>query len=249
LGVTYLPTNRRPRIAGVEVHPPGEALQKPPVSSDNLEILGLSPQLPTSTPGQPPEGPEAPSAASYARKAYVHGIRTFSWKAEDPDGDSLVYAVSCRRIGEDSSLVLRSVLTESVLAWDTRSLPDGRYILAVEVSDAPGNPATLAFTGRRESLPFDVDNTAPRIAAVLSPNRPSRIRVDARDEASAIQRLEYSLDGSTWYEVYPVDGVADSPSEAFDFVPRVEGGAVGRALAIRVFDRLGNTAYAHIALP
>jgi hypothetical protein len=250
LSAAYLPTNRRPRLTEVDVHPPGEVLQKPAATSDGFEVLGLTPQLPSSTPGQPSDGPEPPSPASFARKAYIHGLRTFTWKAEDPDADSLRYSVWCRRLGEDGpGQLLRSGLTDGVLAWDTRSLSDGRYVLAVEVSDAPGNPAGLALMDKRESLPFDVDNTPPQISVAIRPGHPTSVRVEARDDASSIQRCEYASDGSTWNEIYPVDGVGGARSESFEFTLPAQVAEPKRETAVRVFDRLGNVAYAHVAIP
>ena len=247
LSAAYLPANRRPRVTDVLVHPAGEVLQKPPATSDAFDVLGLPPQAPAKTAGQPIE---TPSPASYARKSQIHGLRTFSWKAEDPDDDPLIYAVSCRRLGESRPRLLRTDLTEAVLAWDTRTLPDGRYVLSVEASDTPANPATFALEGRRASLPFDIDNTAPKLEAAVVAGPGPRIRARVTDEASTVERLEYSLDGATWQEVYPEDGIADARSEAYDFVVAADGRAAARqTIAIRAFDSLGNASMAHVSLP
>ena len=63
------------------------------------------------------------------------------------------------------------------------------------------------------------------------------IAFDARDEHSAIQRAEYSLDGERWVMLYPRDGIADSRVEQFEL--SVEGDVAARVL-LRAADALNN---------
>ena len=50
------------------------------------------------------EGQSAQSAAMalspYSRKLVRRGIQTLSWKADDPNQDTLLYDISYRRVGE-----------------------------------------------------------------------------------------------------------------------------------------------------
>ena len=42
------------------------------------------------------------------------------------------------------------------------------------------------------------------------------VKFAVRDEQSAVQRVEYSLDASRWRVAYPVDGIPDSRREEFE---------------------------------
>ena len=56
---------------------------------------------------------------------------------------------------------------------------------------------------------------------------------DVRDQDSAIQKAEYSLDGTRWQMVYPKDGIADSRQEQFELTLEGEFGR-GSVLRARV---------------
>jgi flavin-binding protein dodecin len=68
------------------------------------------------------------------------------------------------------------------------------------------------------------------------------ITFDVRDEHSAVQKAEYSLDGDRWQTVYPRDGIADSRAEQYELV--LEGEAAARGVIIRATDALNNVASA-----
>jgi hypothetical protein len=64
------------------------------------------------------------------------------------------------------------------------------------------------------------------------------ISFEARDEYSAVQKADYSLDGDRWHPIYPKDGIADSRTEQFELV--LEGEAAARGVILRAFDALNN---------
>jgi flavin-binding protein dodecin len=66
------------------------------------------------------------------------------------------------------------------------------------------------------------------------------LEFDARDEHSALQRADYSLDGDRWQTIYPKDGIADSRFEQFELV--LEGEAAARGVIVRAADALNNVA-------
>ena len=68
-----------------------------------------------------------------------------------------------------------------------------------------------------------------------------------RDEYSAIQRADYSLDGDKWQTIYPKDGIADSRAEQFELV--LEGEAAARGVIVRAADALNNVASARGEAP
>jgi hypothetical protein len=246
----YLPRNLRPEVATMTIHPPGAVFQRP-FSSGDLEIAGFEENT---SDGRPPAQTQAspgsplPLPPPLGRRIYQKGLQTIVWKAEDDNGDRLQYDVSYRREGETAWKVLKRGLWDPIFVWDTTSVPDGTYLVRVSASDAPSNAPTTALTGEKESVNFDIDNTPPRIEAQPATRSGTRstIAFAVRDEQSAVQRVEYSLDASRWRMVYPKDGIPDSRREEFEVtVDDTEG---GRSVIIRATDAMNNVATAVAAL-
>ena len=124
--------------------------------------------------------------------------------------------------------------------WDTTSVPDGRYVVRVVASDAPSNSPATALTGDMESAAFDVDNVPPRIAvtSVQRQGGKTTVMFEVRDDMSAVQRVDYSLDGDRWAPVYPKDGIADSRVEQFELTLTEAQATAG--VVLRAADALNN---------
>jgi hypothetical protein len=246
LSTAYLQRNLRPQIASITVHPPGEVFQKPLSISGETEILGLEPSTTGESRAGAPRNP-LPPATSYSRKLFQRGIQTFSWKGEDPNGDNLVYDVHYRRYTDSRWRQLRKGLTDPVLAWDTSTVPNGRYVVRVTVSDSPSNPESLALSAERESDPFDVDNTPPTVTLTLASN--TTVRAVVKDDSSLVRKAEFSVDGGRWQEVHPVDGINDEMEETYE-VPVGNLGSPGpHVLVVRGTDLLGNASTSRIEVP
>ena len=136
--------------------------------------------------------------------------------------------------------MLKRGLTDSILVWDTTSVPNGRYVVRIVASDAPSNAAATALTGAMESTTFEIDNTPPAIAVTAVRRDGARVIIafDVRDDFSTVQKAEYSLDGDRWQTVYPKDGIADSRAEQFELA--LEGDAAARGVILRATDALNN---------
>lgn len=250
VSLAYLQRNLPPVIRSITVHPPGEVFQKPISASGEPEILGLDvdPLSERGVAARPPAG--TPPAVSFSRKLSQRGLRTFSWQAEDPNGDMLLFDVEYRSAGEDAWRRLRQRLSEPVFAWDTAAVPSGRYLLRVTASDAPGNPRALALASSRETGSFEVDNAPPRIRVAADPQAPGFVRVTVQDDASPVRRLELSVDAGPWEELHPDDGIADSTSETYRVpLPPQPSGGPRPQVVLRASDLLGNTASARVDLP
>lgn len=242
----YLPRNLRPEVATITIHPPGTVFQRP-FSTGDMEIAGFEdntsdgrpPSQTQTVPGSPPL-PSTP----LGRRIYQKGLQTIVWKAEDDNGDRLQYDVSYRREGETAWKVLRRGMWDPIFVWDTTSVPDGTYLIRISASDAPSNAPATALTGELESTSFDIDNTPPRIEAAPPSKSGAKatIAFTVRDEQSAVQRVEYSLDASRWRIVYPKDGIPDSRRE--DFEVTVDDSESGRNVIIRATDAMNNVATA-----
>ena len=100
------------------------------------------------------------------------------------------------------------------------------------------------MVGDFESVSFDIDNTPPAIEIQAATRTAARATVKflVRDEQSAVQRVEYSLDASRWRVAYPTDGIPDSRREEFEV--GLDEGESARSIIIRVTDAMNNVATA-----
>ena len=242
----YLPRNLRPEVASITVHPSGTVFQRP-FSSGEMEIAGFEDN--TSDGRQPNQSQSSLTSAPappppLGRRIYQKGLQTLVWKAEDQNGDRLQYDVSYRREGETGWKILKRGIWDPIFVWDTTSVPDGTYVVRVTASDAPSNSPATALSGELESINFDIDNTPPRIEAKPATRAASRATIAfiVRDEQSAVQRVEYSLDASRWRVVYPKDGIPDSRREEFEVT--VDESEPGRSVIIRATDAMNNVSTA-----
>ena len=233
----YLPRNMRPQVVSITVHPPGVVFQKP-FSSGETEIAGLDDEAQdrraaANTPG----GAGAPALG---RRIFQKGLQTFVWKADDDNNDELSYDVFYRREGDTAWRVLKTDLRDTLLVWDTSSVPNGTYVIKVAASDRRVNPADTALTGELESSSFEVDNVSPTVqpGAIRRDGTRFVVAADVRDTDSPITRVEYSLDAQRWQSAFPRDGILDARHESFEL--RLDADAVGRTLVIRATDALGN---------
>jgi outer membrane protein assembly factor BamB len=249
LVAAYLQRNLRPQLQSITVHPPGEVFQKPISLSGDVDILGLD--EPRSPEGRPAAAPPSnmPSATAYSRRLYQKGVQTFSWRADDPNGDTLLYDVFYRPLGDNRFRLLKKGVTDAVLAWDTTTVPNGRYVVKVVASDAPSNPAAVALSGDKESAPFEVDNTPPAVTVTLTARSPLHVRVTVKDDSSIVRKTEYSIDGGKWQEVHPTDGINDSVEESYDFPLGELSGLGPHVVVVRASDLLGNLSTGRVEIP
>ncbi len=137
-----------------------------------------------------------------------------------------------------------------MLAWDTSTVPNGRYLVKITASDALSNPGGLALSGSKESTIFEVDNTPPTLTAQLLERGAARIRAQVKDDSSPLRRAEYSVNGGRWEEIYPLDGINDGREETYEFTPEgLTAGAGPHVVVVRATDLLGNGASIRVEVP
>jgi hypothetical protein len=108
-------------------------------------------------------------------------------------------------------------LTSPFHTIDADALPDGQYLFRLVASDSPSNPEGRAEQDEKISDVVLIDNTTPvvRSSSPRINGRQVEVEFSAEDGTSNISRAEYSIDGGRWQLIFPVDGMADSPSERF----------------------------------
>jgi hypothetical protein len=237
LSSAYLPRNIRPQVLTITVHPPGVVFQKP-FSSGETEIAGLDEEAQDRRAAS--NQPGGIGAPALGRRIFQKGLQTFQWKAEDDNSDELDYDVFYRREGDTAWRPLKSDLRDTLLVWDTSSVPNGTYVLKVSASDHRSNPADVALVGELESSSFEIDNVAPavQVGAIRRDGAGFVVPADVRDGDSTVSKVEYSLDAQRWQTAFPRDGILDARHESFEL--RLDADAAGRTLVIRATDALGN---------
>lgn len=242
VSVTYMQRNVAPKLTGITIHPPGVAFLKQP---------RINPAS-----GVPPGGPEGAHSESLpkavlqtsstgtvtpARRIFIPGARSFSWKAVDPNSDNLRFSLFLRSQGTTQWNPVAKDLIDSRFTLDGVSYPDGVYFLKVVASDRSSNPAGEAQQDELVSKAFTIANAIPVIdwASPEVAGQNVVIGFTARTVASAIYQVEFSVDGNEWQLLYPKDGIADSKQEEFELrLANLERGA--HTIRVRVVDRVGN---------
>jgi hypothetical protein len=244
----YLQRNLRPVVRSITVHPPGIVFQKP-FSTGDPELAGFDDQSTPERKLAAAASAQPGSSSTLGRRTYQKGLQTLAWKADDENDDDLVYDVLFRREGETLWKTLRKATSDTILVWDTTTVPNGTYFVKIVASDAASNPLSSALTGELESVEFEVDNTAPTITvgAVRVERGRTIISFDVKDDHSPVQRVEFSQDGQRWRGVFPVDGIADSREEHYELA--VDGELGERGLTLRASDSMNNVETIHVDAP
>jgi hypothetical protein len=247
VNASYLQRNLRPQVRSITVQPPGIVFQKP-YSTGEPDLAGFEDQT---TPerklvAEAQNASSGGTSSSFGRRTYQKGLQTLMWKADDDNGDDLIYDVQYRREGETTWRTLRRAVEDSILVWDTTTVPNGTYFVRIVASDAPSNSSATALTGEMDSQAFDIDNTPPAIiiATVRTERGRTIVPFDVQDDHSPIQRVEFSHDGRTWRSVFPTDGIADSKAEHYEIA--IDGEIAEPGLTIRASDSMNNVATAHV---
>ena len=236
--VAFVNRNVAPVIEGVAVQDPAvvfitSAYPASPqvVEATNPDEYGIFSSLDT-----PREKSEP------GKRMFRKGFRTITWRASDPNGDTLRYTIAFRKKGSDRWLRLRENIDESQVNFDTSQLPDGLYELKLGATDAQDNPEQ-PLTDTKEGIEFQVDNTPP---AVAFSNGNDDVIVRITDNLSPIGKVEYSADAQKWVRLTPIDGIADSGDERFSLKRTAID---GKFVIVRAVDGYYNVATQSVNLP
>src|SRR5258707_187297 len=189
--LAYLPQNTPPVIKNINIiTQAAPTLQaKAAVSSGAAYSVTVS-DTDTASSGSPAQTLSRPAAQQI----------TITWRAEDPDGDRLIYSLYFRGEEETQWKLLRANLHENSITFDSDVFADGKYFFRVVASDRETNPPASAREATLISAPMMVDNTPPLVTMgdVKRTGATAHVEWDAADSASALRRCEYSLDANSW---------------------------------------------------
>ena len=240
--LAYLARNVAPLVEAIEVT---QANYRFPIS-----VVGISPSTSLSLPSMLSSSSSSTSVASSdpgaATLNYSKGSQSARWKAGDSNGDTVEYKVEIRGRGEKSWKLLKDKLTARNYSWDSQAFPDGEYQLRVTASDAPSNVPAKALSHLLEGEWFSIDNTVPRITELRA--QASAVTWTATDDASILQKAEYSINGGDWTIVEPLTRLHDAKQHKYSItVPRTADQEM--VIAVRSTDYSDNVVVAKILVP
>jgi hypothetical protein len=237
LSLYYQMQNQKPEVVSIEIGEKPKPPEKPKVEASEQKsgdtgggtAVNVSVEV------------ESTPKAEEARPKAANPVKEIHWKANDKDGDPLVYRLYYQADGDDVWVpaFLDKPLHKTEYSWDTESIPDGWYRVKVVASDEESNPAGEALTDEKISDLVKVDNTRPQVVDLSYDAASGILKGIARDNLSLIRYLEYAVDGGEWKYFAPKDGVFDSKEEPFEV--KIGPLAAGpHYIAVRATDEEGN---------
>ena len=203
-------------------------------------IASLKASYPETPPNPQPNAPDTGPATNLV----------VEWEAADPNNDPLLYKLEYQPSNSDQWLLIAEDLTDPRYEWQTRRVPDGRYLVRLTADDRKANPGDMAMQATRRSDPVLVDNTAPELqdVEVTVDRRDATLKGTARDALSQVRSIDYVLDSEEEYKpILPDDLIFDSTGEAWSVtLSRLSPGS--HVVTLRVTDTRGNSRYQPVLL-
>jgi len=197
-------------------------------------------------PGARPAAPRA-GAGGGANESPLPELTTLNveWEASDPNNDQLRHTLEYRMAGSDKWLPLAEEQAGTNYEWNTKRVPDGRYIVRITASDSPDNPATMAKSTSRQSDPVLIDNTPPAFGdrQMAVENKTATLTATVTDSLSPVRLIQYAVDNTgKWQAVLPDDLIFDSTRETIT-VKIADLSPGSHVVTLRAADAQGNTQY------
>ena len=222
--LSYLQNNLAPEVTAVVIHKPGDfysSQQKNGNTSDKKGIIYPQP---------------------LTQSEYKKGYRSVDWLFQDPNFDGLAFDVYYKKIGNNYWKVLETDMETSVYSWNSSLMEDGEYQIQVVAKDSPSNPENLVLSHKKQSDPFNIDNSGP---TVQTSQKKNILKINISDQFSIIKSFHYSIDAGEYSEIYSDDGINDSKVESFTInLPDSKNGET--QVTIKVTDYLDNVTVKHV---
>jgi len=231
--VAYLNENLPPQIRSLNVSAGGERTgptgSSPVPSTYPGMAVGVVAGVTTSF--------GTPSAGNPPAKVPI----TFTWQADDPNGDQLTYALYVKAADENQWHLLKDKMHQTNYQIEPDNIADGKYVARLVASDEDSNPPATARKTDLVSAPFWVDNTPPAVRPRAQQVNGSEavVHFDAEDATSPLRSAEVSTDDGDWHDVNSDDGIVDSRHEAFT-VKTAKLAPGEHVVTLRVYDTAGN---------
>jgi hypothetical protein len=171
-----------------------------------------------------------------------------TWEAQDPNNDKMSFDLYFKGEDESEWKIIEEDLSSPRFMFSTEAIPDGKYRVKVEATDAPENEETSASVVSLVSRIYIVDNTPPVIEELYGTKTGTNqyeIAAAARDETSILAAAEYNMDAEKeWRAVSPEDGIFDFQRETFRFRAKADPEKqklTEHTVSLRVYDREGNS--------
>lgn len=244
--VFYRRPNRPPRVTKVTVAEGSPARSGSSGSSSGSNGSSASRARSSTSSSSSRSGSGSSSSAksrSAARAPHsnTHNLN-LTWKATDPNGDSLVYAVYFKADDETQWKLIEDELKTTRMPLNVSGVGDGRYRFKVIATDRFSNLPGAGFDAELVSESVIVDNTPPKLEnlRVRVSGRRASIRFKAVDEHSRIASIKIDFDNGDSFPIFPADGFFDQRTEDVDWMGfELEPGE--HVVTIAVTDQRGNT--------
>ncbi|MBI3735007.1 fibronectin type III domain-containing protein [Candidatus Sumerlaeota bacterium] len=240
----YQQVNRAPRVKKILLSDGGPKLPSPSSSSGGGEGGSTGGE----GSAQKSSGSSSPSvqggeAQAGGRKPDSNAKNVnLAWIADDPNNDTLQYAVYYRASDETEWKLIDDKVKTTRLPLLVNGVGDGRYRFRVVATDKLDNPPGTGLEAELISDEIVIDNTPPRIEGfkVKPSGDRAEISFKAVDALSLISSISVDLDGDDAYPIYPEDGLYDQSEETVDWTTlQLKPGE--HVATINVTDRRGNT--------
>ncbi|MEO0237583.1 MAG: hypothetical protein ABIN35_05045, partial [candidate division WOR-3 bacterium] len=158
------------------------------------------------------------------------------WEGLDPDGDRLTYSLFLQDDRYEYPLVLQ--IEDNYFVFNYDNFSTGYYKIKVVATDSVDN--TDFLKDQKVSNEFLIDNTPPQVKDDIFQN--NRLKFSTYDEASFIDKVEVSINGSDFKEVLPVDQIYDNREERFVIdIPFDYKGTL--SILVKIYDQFGNVTF------
>jgi len=233
-----------------------ESFYRPPNHTPEIQSIQVSSAAKPKTPPKPPSksksddkstgNKQSNSATAMDTKANSNPKKLkITWKAKDPEGDTLEYSLYFKGKSEALWKEIEEKTDKPLYMLSTEAIPDGEYQIKIVASDIPSNPPLNALETFMLSDVFIIDNSPPVFLKKIKFDQVDKnsILITARvqDDYSIISTAQYSSNAKDWFRADPEDEIFDSKMESFAFlIEDLEQEEI--VLTLMITDAEGNTA-------
>jgi len=193
--------NIAPKVAALEIGPPLRAQMAATMGgAQNPDGEGQRPLPPGATPS----------------------TRIIRWKAQDANGDQMVYDLYFRQLGRKNWILIKDDIKTPEFKWETSKVGDGQYEVRVMAKDSPSNPPATALATDRISDMVIIDNTPPEVTELKAERLAKgkyRVHAVLVDKFATVAGAHYAVDSDEdWISIPAEDDLFDSLREPISFV-------------------------------